>query len=146
MPFAKPFSKPATGESWPNAFWYAAALVIDYINLSLSLLYRGHNSPQDLMKAPVDAMEHRMTTSPEQTRQLLRQLAEYQLTPEEWAAMVIPGERKINVTVLMAMICDKVALTILDTPNGKTGEDGKPVLVSFFNGIQPLPPDLSVLK
>lgn len=146
MPFAKPFSKPATGESWPNAFWYAAALVIDYINLSLSLLYRGHNSPQDLMKAPVDAMEHRMTTTQEQTRQLLRQLAEYQLTPEEWAAMVVPAERKINVTVLMAVICDKVALTIRDTPTGEVDGDGKPIMVSFFDGIEPLPPDLSALR
>lgn len=146
MPFPKPFSKPSTGESWPNAFWYAAALVIDYINLSLSLLYRGHNSAADLMKSPVDAMEHRMITTPEQTRQLLRELAEYQLTPEEWAAMVNPAQRKINVTVLIANICDKVALTIRDTPSGEVDGDGKPILVSFFDGIQPLPPDLSVLK
>ena len=91
-----------------------------------------------------------MSTTPDETRELLKQLAAYELSAEEFAALVDVANRRINVTVLIAMICDRVALTIKDTEveTGEVDEQGNPVKtkVSFFEGIQPLAPDLSVLQ
>lgn len=134
MPFLKPFVDVKTGAEYPNAFWYPSAFDVQYNGKSITAVYVGHVSAQLLDKDPVPAMEHVFRVSGPDFVTLLKQIA------------ATPVNTDTPLPIAIAAMLDSIALQIKDTPTGEFDEDGNPVLVSFFEGIEPLSPDLSVLQ
>lgn len=134
MPFQKPFTDSATGAEFPDAFWYPAAFHVGYNSQEISAVYVGHVSQAHLNKAPVPVMTREFRVTGPAFVQLLKQIA------------ATPVEPNVPLPIAIAAMLDQIALQLKDVPTGETNEDGSPVLVSFFEGLTPLPPDLSVLK
>ena len=134
MPFKRPFTDQATGAEYPDAFWYPASFHVGYNSQEIGAVYVGHISENHLNKSPVSVMTREFRVTGAAFVALLKQIA------------ATPVEANIPLPIAIAAMLDQIALQIKDVPTGEVDEQGNPILVSFFEGLTPLPPDLSVLK
>lgn len=134
MPFKRPFTDTETGAEYPDAFWYPASFHVGYNSQEIGAVYVGHISENHLNKSPVSVMTREFRVTGAAFVALLKQIA------------ATPVEANIPLPIAIAAMLDQIALQIKDVPTGEVDEQGNPILVSFFEGLTPLPPDLSVLK
>lgn len=135
MPFKRPFTDTETGAEYPDAFWYPASFHVGYNSQEIGAVYVGHISENHLDKKPVHVMTREFRVTGPAFVALLRQIAQ-----------APPPAEPTPLPIAVAAMLDQIALQIKDVPTGEVDGEGKPVLVSFFEGCEPLPPDLSVLR
>ena len=134
MPFIRPFTNNRTGEDYPQAFWYPASFSVEYNNQLITATYVGHLSQNHLDKEPIQAMQRTFNLQGPAFVTILKQIAQAPVAPDT------------PLPIAIAAMLDQIVLQIKNVETDEVDEEGNKIMVSFFEGLTPLPPDLSVLK